>query len=52
MKVELTEAERDALVDYISVFLFQNLRCDDCWDNIDYLCNLCSAYKKLEGAIE
>lgn len=52
MQIELTEDERYALADYISVFLLQNLRLDDCWDNIDYLCNLCSAYKKIEEAKE
>lgn len=52
MQIELTEAERDALADYISAFLLQNLRLDDCWDGIDYLCDLCSAYKKIEAANE
>lgn len=52
MQIELTEAERDALVDYISDFLLHNIRLDDCWDGIDYLCNLCSAYKKIEAANE
>lgn len=48
MKIELTKEEVNVLTDYIEFYLITNIRQDTDLDGINWLCNLCSAYKKLK----
>lgn len=52
MQIELTQEELNVLTDYIEFYLIQNIRQDTDLDGIEWLCNLCSAYRKLKEAKE
>ena len=50
MMIELTKNECESLVDLIECNLLNIIRNDDDIDNIHWLMNICSVFKKLQEA--
>ena len=50
MKVELTRSQCENLANFIEMELITSIRNDVDVDNIEYLCDMCDAYKKLREA--
>lgn len=50
---ELTKDERESLIDFIEAVFIDYVRSNSDVDNIYWICNVCSAYRKLkEGGEE
>lgn len=48
MIIEITKDEAESLVDLIECNLFNIIRNDLDIDNMNWLCNICSVFKKLQ----
>ena len=49
---DLTKDEKKSLVCFIEFNLIDVIQRDSSIDNFDWLCNMCSAYKKLKEGVE
>ena len=45
MEVELTKGQCESLVDFIECNLISSIRADEYLDNLQYVINICDAYK-------
>ena len=51
-KIELTKDQCESMVDYIECNLFEIIRNDTDIDCMNWLCNICDAYKEFKRVIE
>lgn len=49
---ELTKNERESLAEFIEGYLIFCIQDDKAVDNLEWLCNICSAYRKLREVEE
>ena len=52
MNIELTKGQCESLVEFIDFTLIPSLRNDPDIDNLQYVINICDAYKAFKEAIE
>lgn len=48
-EIKLTPDEAESLADFLEGYLIQVIRDDTEVDNMTWLCNLCSVYRKCKG---
>ena len=50
--IDLTKEECESLIDILELNLFNIIREDSDFDNIECLCNICMAYKKMKAYVD
>lgn len=50
--VELTKAEAESLMNHLEVYVIQEIRDDDEYDNLSYLLNLIHVYEKCKREVD
>lgn len=50
--IELTKNERQSVTEFIECYLIFCVQNDKDVDNLEWLCNICSAYRKLKEVEE
>ena len=48
LTLQITRGEVESLIDFFECNIFDAIRNDIDIDNVEWLCNLCSVYKKLK----
>ena len=51
-KIELTKSQCESLVDFIDFTLIPSIRNDPDLDNLEYVINICDAYKVFKEVVD